>query len=214
MPPERFCTYCRRHEPWMDLAPPGKVLVCELCEQECDESATCPLVGRVVAMEAQRHLQDVLDRQSTELFKEHSEALDAMEARLHALEELTCVPSPMANIELYCRLNDLEQLPVRPAAPAQRQPEHGCHTCGRLTWTLCDTCHDFSQWKPKMEPPAAPAQRQPVLCPACKRAAVATGEMAPHTASSHYTSDIYHCIYGDCWVHAFDPAMVPRQGAV
>ena len=165
MPPERFCTYCRRHEPWMDLAPPGKVLVCELCEQECDESATCPLVGRVVAMEAQRHLQDVLDRQSTELFKEHSEALDAMEARLHALEELTCVPSPMANIELYCRLNDLEQLrdklnalaafyePERPAAPAQRQPARfqPCHECLHHAVLMDEPpCVDCKQhWQPR-----------------------------------------------------------------
>ena len=164
--------------------------------QEC---ATCPLEGRVVAMEAQRHLQDVLDRQSTELFKEHSEALDAMEARLHALEQ--------QHAELG-RLHDEHVLLVheqpleRPAAPAWKScPKRPCLSCDATS----ETC--------LYAKPAAPAQRQPVLCPACKRAAVATGEMAPHTASSHYTSDIYHCTYGDCWVHAFNPALVPRQGA-
>ena len=115
--------------------------------QEC---ATCPLAGRVVALEAQRHLQDVLDRQSTELFKEHSEALDALEARLHALEE--------QHAELGRRHDEHvllvhEQPLERPAAPAQRQPEHRCVDC---QWRHapchpiggCD-CRDHSHWQPR-----------------------------------------------------------------
>jgi len=147
MPPDHSCQTCKYR--LVSCSPYWVDNQCQhwVSSQEC---ATCPMEGRVVALEAQRHLQDVLDRQSTELFKEHSEALDAMEARLHALEE--------QHAELG-RLHDEHVLLVheqpleRPAAPAQRQPGvyPFCHQCVHFEVDMGKPpCVDCKQhWQPR-----------------------------------------------------------------
>jgi len=94
-------------------------------QQEC---ATCPLEGRVVALEAR--------------VNKHKDytclALGELEARLHALE--LAIIADVAEIEklktlaeqgtdLFEEHDERLQALERPAAPAQRQPEWECDNC-------------------------------------------------------------------------------------
>jgi len=128
MPPRGPCDivgWCHRREQGRSCA------ICELWRPAVLESATCPLEGRVVALEALQKTDRAFSRQ-------HDKHLDELEARLHALE--LAIIADVAEIEklktlaeqgtdLFEEHDERLQALERPAAPAQRQPEWECNNC-------------------------------------------------------------------------------------
>ena len=119
--------------------------------------AICPLEGRVVELEAIVHADCVI-------FKQHRDELDALEARLHALE--LAIIADVAEIEklktlaeqgtdLFEEHDERLQALERPAAPAQRQPGNTCSTCRFQSVLMADEpCRSCwrSHWQPRWQP--------------------------------------------------------------
>jgi len=156
MPPEHICATCGQHG-----KPPCEPAGQPLCgppdhhkwrPKECPP--TCPLEGRVVELEAIVHADCVI-------FKQHRDELDALEARLHALE--LAIIADVAEIEklktlaeqgtdLFEEHDERLQALERPAAPAQRQPGNTCSTCRFQSVLMADEpCRSCwrSHWQPR-----------------------------------------------------------------
>jgi len=175
MPPERWCGTCAQHDHY-----PCQPVDESLCgapdyhKWRPKECATCPLEGRVQVCEAhntalrrwadgtvEKHLRS-LEARVTEHAGVHEQDIAELEARLQALE--LAIIADVAEIEklktlaeqgtdLFEEHDERLQALERPAAPAQRQPEHWCVDC---QWRYapchpqggCD-CKDHSHWQPR-----------------------------------------------------------------
>ena len=154
MPPERWCGTCAQHDHY-----PCQPVDESLCgapdyhKWRPKECATCPLEGRVVALEAEHpHPSPWWLADMTNLQVQVAE----LEARLQAHMEdhwcPACGKRMTADPDGQVRCHHCEHVLEPPAAPAQRQPVF--HTCRSCLYAFDDArtepCRSCKQnWQPR-----------------------------------------------------------------